>query len=167
MVSSTSRASATASSGETRAEDPHARSQVRARGHADRRGPSRHFLDVDCVVFGKRRERREAAVIWVEPSLPVRAGDVADVGSAAVGLYPQQLLEIDRRALGLEFLGAFLGGIPTTPFATTAFPSAPCKLSPTAGVAHDRRRIAGIDARQKRHARERPKSGERPDTAAQ
>jgi hypothetical protein len=36
--------------------------------------------------------------------------DVADVGGAAVRLQPQQLLEIDRLALGFEFLRPLLGG---------------------------------------------------------
>jgi hypothetical protein len=51
-------------------------------------------------------ERQQEAVSRREPVLPMGAVDVADVGGAAVGIEPQQLLEIDGPAFCLELLGA-------------------------------------------------------------
>lgn len=41
-------------------------------------------------------------------ALPVRAADVADIGRAAGRLHPEQFLEVDRLALGLDLLRALL-----------------------------------------------------------
>jgi hypothetical protein len=49
-----------------------------------RREPDRRLLAIDQIVFRKRRERYQAAVIRPEPSLPVGARHVADVGDRAV-----------------------------------------------------------------------------------
>jgi hypothetical protein len=52
-----------------------------------------------------------AAVLDGEPSRPVFARHVADVGGAAIRLHPKQFLEVDRLALGLQLFGSLLGGI--------------------------------------------------------
>ena len=52
-----------------------------------------------------------AAVLDGEPSCPVFARHVADVGRAAIRLHPEQFLEVDRLTLRLKLFGSFLGGI--------------------------------------------------------
>src|SRR6188472_4412149 len=50
------------------------------------RKPDRHLLAVDRVLFRKRRERHQATVFRAEPSLPVLARSVANIGHSAVRL---------------------------------------------------------------------------------
>ncbi len=63
------------------------------------------------VELAEGVERHHAAVFGSQPSRPVFALHVADVGRAAVRLHPQQFLEIDGLALGLQLFGSFLGGV--------------------------------------------------------
>jgi hypothetical protein len=62
--------------------------------------PDGDLFAVDGVVLRKRGERHQAAMLRIEPALPVRAVHVADVGGAAVRLHPEQFLKINRLALG-------------------------------------------------------------------
>ena len=73
----------------------------------------------------KRVERHHAAVLGAQPSRPVLALHVADVGRAAVRLHPEQFLEIDRLALGLAASRRASWSPPSARAATTACPTAP------------------------------------------
>jgi len=57
------------------------------------------------VEFAERRERHEAAVLDSVPRFPVFALEVADVRRSAVRLHPEELLEIELRALCSEPIG--------------------------------------------------------------
>lgn len=46
-------------------------------------------------------ERHDTAVLWSQPSCPVFALRVSDVGRAAVRLHPQQFLKVDRLGCGV------------------------------------------------------------------
>ncbi len=63
------------------------------------------------VELAERGERHHAAMLDPEPALPMLAGDIADIGRPAIRLHPQQLLEIDDLALGLELSRPRLRGI--------------------------------------------------------
>ncbi len=63
------------------------------------------------VELAERVERYHAAVFDAEPTSPVLARHVTDVGRAAVRIHPQQFLEIHCLALGLQLFGSFLRGI--------------------------------------------------------
>lgn len=63
------------------------------------------------VELAERVERHHAAVFGSQPSRPVFALHVADVGRAAVRLQPQQLLEIHCLAFGLQPFPSFRGGV--------------------------------------------------------
>ena len=70
----------------------------------------------DIAAFGlvelaERVERHHAAIFGPQPSRPVLALQIADVGRAAVRLHSEQFLEIDRLALGLQLLGSLLSGV--------------------------------------------------------
>jgi hypothetical protein len=60
-------------------------------------------------------ERHYAAVLDAEPSRPVFALHIADVGRPAVRLHPEQFLEVDRIALGPQLFGPLLCGVHQRP----------------------------------------------------
>jgi hypothetical protein len=83
------------------------------------------------------------------PAPPVRAVDVANIGRSTVRLHAQQLLEVDRLALGFESLRALLGGIQQRPRRRRHAPARHHRLAAIRSVAHYRRRVIrpGIGAR--------------------
>ena len=108
--------------------------------------PDRHFFAVDSVVLGKRRERHQAAMRRSEPSLPVNAADIPDVRRAAVRLHPEQFLEVDGLALGLQFLRALLRRVHQGPLRARHAPARHDDLASTGCVPHDRRGVIRKDA---------------------
>src|ERR1700730_9559050 len=62
------------------------------------------------VELAEGVERHHATVLDAEPTRPMFALHVADVGRPAIRLHPEQLFELDGLALGPLF-GPFLGGI--------------------------------------------------------
>jgi len=86
-------------------------------------------------------ERHHAAVFGSEPSRPVLARHVADVGGSAIGLHPQQFLEINGLALGLKLVGALLGGIHQRLGRRRHAPPRRGEFAALGSVAHDRRRV--------------------------
>src|SRR6185436_7286548 len=64
----------------------------------------------DVAAFGvvelaEGVERYDAAVLGTQPSRPMFAFYVADIGRPAIRLHPEQLLEVDGLALGFKFPG--------------------------------------------------------------
>jgi hypothetical protein len=71
----------------------------------------------------------------------VLALHIADIGRAAVGLHLQQLLEVDRLALGFQFRGALLGRLHQGVLRGRHSPPRRGELAALGSVAHDRSRI--------------------------
>jgi hypothetical protein len=99
------------------------------------------------VEFVEAVERHHAAVLRIQPPRPVLALHVADVGRAAVRLHPEQLLEIDRLAPGLELRGALLGRLHQRVRRRWHAPSCGSELAAHPSRTHDWRRVVQKYAR--------------------
>jgi uncharacterized protein (DUF2235 family) len=85
-----------------------------------------------------------------QPSRPVLALHVADVGRAAVGLYPEQLLEVDLLAFGFQFRGALLGRLHEGVLRGWHAPPRRDEFAALGSAANDRRLVVRKHARRRR-----------------
>jgi hypothetical protein len=108
------------------------------------------------VELAERVEGHHAAVLRTQPSRPVFARHVADVGGAGVRLHPEQLLEVDRLALGFELRGAFLGRFHQGVLRRWHAPARGRKLAAVCAGTHDRRLVVRKHAGHRREIADVP-----------